>query len=147
MRSRIAFLGVFLGISILVGLVEAIVLGFAFVETTTMSWTSWLDGATFLGLSATGTMIGGATIPILAVMFRARFRTVVVLGFVVVLLAFMGSELPDLTVDQLPVVASGSKGALSLEIGRALSGVLNGSLGVVIAIYVAHRMRCFSPRE
>ena len=34
-----------------------------------------------------------------------------------------------------------------MEIGTALTGVLNAVLGVVVAIYVAHRLRCFSPRE
>ena len=37
MPSRVAFLGVFLGLCILAGLVEAILLGFVFVETKTMS--------------------------------------------------------------------------------------------------------------
>ena len=145
MRSRVGFLGVFLGLSILTGLVEAIVLGFAFVETTTMSWVDWIDGVTIYGLGAGGSMIGGAILPVLAIMCRARFRTAVVLGLAGVILGFMGSQLPDLTVDQFREVASGSNRALSIEMGRALTEVVNAFLGVVIAIYVAHRLRCFSP--
>ena len=90
-------------------------------------------------------MIGSAILPVLAIMCRARFRTVAVLGLAGVVLVLMGSQLPDVTVDQLHEVASGSNSALSMEIGTVLIGVLNALLGVIIAIYVAHRLRCFAP--
>ena len=113
-------------------------------ETTTMSWAAWIDAVTSYGLGAGGSMIGGAILPVLAIMCRARFRTVAILGLAGVVLVFMGSELPDLTVDQLQDVASGNNRALSIEIGRLLMGVLNAFLGVIVTIYVAHRLRCFS---
>ena len=74
-------------------------------------------------------MIGGATLAVLAVMCRARFRTVLILGFVWVLLFFMGTELPDLTRNQLHEAASGSNKVMSIEIRQRGDGSSQCTLG------------------